>query len=310
MFAPEGYLGFGDMNEYLSEWASQIYFAYLLEESGSDPRLAFSGDEPSTGRVMQHRIGQNPTFRHKLEGGDDSERERFAKLLVEDDFFTAIIFHCILAKVLLQLNTLLCSKDGLLIRPDNYVFVHLDRLDWVYPRAPLRETTELQGIFKHFDRGDFHATDLAHRYCFVDFYSGTIRLKNNSVSGFRRCGHFFDDVGADRYVTTQVAPFLSRSIVWRQDTLPENFADFLENNGVFESRWRVAETLSANSNNAKVWSKRGAKPTGAKQEFIRRYPDGKPEGLSAEAIAAELKDAGFPISARQVLNYAKEIKGN
>ncbi len=63
-----------------------------------------------------------------------------------------------------------------------------------------------------------------------------------------------------------------------------------------------------NSTESQAKGKRGSKPTGAKQEFFRRYPDGKPEGLSSEAIAAELTEAGFTICGRSVQNYAKEIK--
>lgn len=51
---------------------------------------------------------------------------------------------------------------------------------------------------------------------------------------------------------------------------------------------------------------RGRKPTGARDEYFRRYPDEKPQDRTYEAIAAELKEAGFPISSRQVQTYESE----
>jgi len=57
--------------------------------------------------------------------------------------------------------------------------------------------------------------------------------------------------------------------------------------------------------NEKKPKKRGPKATGAKSEFYHRYPDGVPDGLSHEAIAAEISEAGFTISARSIGNYEK-----
>ena len=52
--------------------------------------------------------------------------------------------------------------------------------------------------------------------------------------------------------------------------------------------------------------RRGAKPSKAKEKFKELYPNGKPEDVSADAIAAELRQLGFDISSRSILNYAKE----
>jgi hypothetical protein len=49
--------------------------------------------------------------------------------------------------------------------------------------------------------------------------------------------------------------------------------------------------------------KRGAKPSEAKSEYYRLYPSGRPEGVSCDAIAAELTERGFPVVGRTVLNY-------
>ena len=58
----------------------------------------------------------------------------------------------------------------------------------------------------------------------------------------------------------------------------------------------------------KAQIKKGRKPTGAKEEYFRRYPNGKPKGVTFDAIAAELTESGFPISDRMIAMYESERK--
>ena len=192
------------------------------------------------------------------------------------------------------------------MRPDDYVFIHQDRLDWVYPAWPLRETTELHNIFELADERGFSCYDLSARYYFLDHSLGILRLKNNSISGFKFSSHFGDDAHSDSYFQHQVKPFLGWAPVWNEEDLPDNFAQFLENLGVLREEWNVPALTLEKTGQDETYRARGAKPTGAKAEFRRRYPNGKPDGLSADAVAAEITETGCPISGRQVLNYARE----
>jgi hypothetical protein len=309
MFGPEGYINFSQMTEFVRDWAYKAYLAHLLEQEKKSPITVFQAEEDGDRMLLG--------FRHiKLKEADpslsfDTENPAWAAHIqakLEDDFLVTVSFHCMLAKVLKHFDTLVASPDGKVIRPDEYVFLHLDRLDWIYPSWPIRKTNELRSIIDLFDEGKFDGYDLSKRYCFLDFSLGTITKKNNSISGFRRCSHFGDDELSDRYVKTHVEPFVSWAVVWNEKNFPENSAQFFEDIGVVKERWKIPETLRNTYPNGRAKPKKGAKPTGAKEEFFRRYPDGKPEELSAEAIAAELTEAGFTISGRQILNYEKERK--
>lgn len=312
MFAPEGYVGFGQMVEFLSDWAHSTYLAYVVEEDGRDPTKVFAEVGDAHRMLLTYRTHRlkkdTPEHTHSK---DDVHWQRHIETRREDSFFVGIIYQCLLSKTLMKLETLLASPDGRIMEPDDYMFVHMDRLDWIYPSWPLRQSPELAGIIDYFDQGIFHESDLSERYCFLDNALGTIRLKNNSISGFKRSSHFGDDAVSGRYVETQVEPFVAWSVVWNGANLPDDFPQFFENIGLLEERWNVPNALNSSEtdDNRPTGKKRGAKPTGAKQEFFRLYPDGKPDDLSADAIAAELTESGFPISGRQVQNYAKEIKG-
>ncbi len=307
MFSPEEYVNFYQMTEFVRDWAYKSYLARLIEQEKKDPVRVFQSDEDGDRMLSRFRLDKlkemNPNYLHEK---DDPYWTSHLKTRKEDDFFVTIYFHCTLTKVLKNFDTLLASPDGKVMRPDEYVFLHMDRLDWVYPSWPIRECTELRTIIGLFDEGKFNGYDLSQRYCFLDFSLGTIGKKNNSISGFRRSSHFGDDDLSDRYVKTHVEPFVSWAVVWNEDHFPENYPQFFEDIGVVREQWKIPEAIETMDREGRSKPKKGAKPTGAKQEFFRRYPDGKPEELSAEAIAAELTEAGYPISGRQVLNYAKE----
>ncbi|SLN17250.1 hypothetical protein ROA7450_00539 [Roseovarius albus] len=307
MFSPEGYVGFSRMTEFISDWAHKIYLAYLVEELGNEPERVFRETKNAESMLASYRLKQlrssNPNFTATSE---DKHWRKYLATANEDALNVAVIFHCIFSKLLMRFDTLLVSSEGNIMRPDDYIFLHLDRLDWVDPCWPIRNTSALSKIFEYFDKGRFGRNSLADRYCFIDFELGTICLKNNSLSGFKECSHFFDDSPFDRYYKIHVEPFLERAIVWREDDLPQNFPEFFETISAIEARWGLPAIFARMEENRGHQLKRGVKPTGARSEFLRRYPDGKPEHLSAEAVAAELTEAGFPISGRQVQNYDRE----
>ena len=311
MFAPEGYTDFSTMAEFIGDWAYRIYLAHIIEEKGRDPKKVFLQEDDAHSMLLQVRINDlrkaNPNFKTTP---DDKDWAAHLALSRDDDFFSSIIFYCLLSRSLLSLDTLLASPSGATMQPSESIFLHMDRLDWVSTRWPIRKTTELRTIFEYYDQGKFGGRALSERFCFVDCELGTIRKKNNSVSGFQRCSHMFDKSNANNFIKQHVDPFISWALVWNEEQLPDDYAVFLENFGFLPSNWEIPEVLESATSASRPTAKRGAKPTGAKGEFLRLYPDGKPENLSADAIAAQLTEAGFPISGRQVSNYAKEVKDN
>lgn len=187
MFAPEGYLSFSDMVEFLSDWANRAYLAYLVGDKGKSTEKVFLLEDSGEALLSSFRHRNLRESAPNLQySRNDKNWERHLKQSAEDQFFIAILFHCLLSKVLMKFETLVSSPDGRIIQPDDYLFLHMDRLDWVYPSWPIRESGGLTGYMDFFDQGRFNGHCVSERYCFLDFGLGTIGLKNNSVPSFLR----------------------------------------------------------------------------------------------------------------------------
>lgn len=304
MFAPEGYLGFSKMTNFLRDWAYRVYLAYLLEADGKYLEKVFTSENSAERLLSNFRHVKLREAAPNLKYSDnDKNWVNHIKQGSEDSFFVAVLFHCLLAKVLMNFQTLVASPDGKIVEPDNYLFIHMDRLDWVDPTWPIRESGGLWNYMDYFDQGKFDGFSVSERYCFLDFSLGTIGLKNNSARSFLQASHFGTDELSKRYISTQVEHFVGWAVVWKEDDLPEDYTQFFEDVGFLETRWNVPTLFSSENEANSPARKRGAKPSGAKAEYYRLYPKGKPDGLSYDAIAAELAERGFAVVGRTVLNY-------
>ena len=310
MFSPEGYVHWIDLVEEIYCWSDRIILANEHHSEGKPASDAFAPDfDPRATimfrihrdyRVMDYPRG-SPEHRKELEG--------YKSQLDEYHLISELITHTCLAKIMLEMDTLVCSTSGQIMRAPEHLFLHQDRLDWCYWTWPIRATTEFSGYFKFFDEGKFPPGSIAERYCFIDPLTGLISMKNNSLSGFMSSYHF--DVEAyelQSMVRRTVDPFLGHSIVWRNSEFPESLVEILLHIGAVSKEWGI-DLASINSGQVNSKNRRrGPKPTGAREEYFRRYPEGKPSSISYEAISAELAEAGFPISARQIQNYEKQRK--
>ena len=79
--------------------------------------------------------------------------------------------------------------------------------------------------------------------------------------------------------------------------------ELIKSFGLANKQWTPPDTLDP-----KPIKRRGPKASPAKAEFERLYPNGLPENLSAEAVAAELTEKGFPITGRSIQNYDNAAK--
>jgi hypothetical protein len=303
MFSPEGFIGFDSLRSHLEMWANQTHYAYLLESIGLDPSLAFSSDQGSYD-ATHFRMVQFKKNTPMADVSRETDRWReFSAICAEDQFHYAVIYHCMFAKCLMKLDTLLTSPHGNVMRPDDYLFIHMDRLDWIFPNWPVNETTELRHIFELYGNSKFAGHTFGDRYCFLDLSLGVLKLKNNSISGFKTCSHFGSEEFANLYVETHVKPFLGWAPVWDEEHLPNDMSQFLEDLGVLEERWNVPSLFVNSETKPTQVKKRGPKPGPAKALFDLEYPYGIPEERSAEYVAAEFAAKGVTISPRQIANY-------
>lgn len=308
MFAPENYVRWIDLVPELHEWANRILLAHELEEGGKDPSIAFNAATiPEAVRIAE----ANDKFK-LLDPSDDpiswdaQRRSDFSKVISEVEFTSSLIAFKYVSEILLQFDTLVCSPEGQTMRAPDLMLLHSDRLDWCYLDVPIRNIHEFQYYFELFDEGRLNADDIADRFCFIDPFMGTITLKNNSLTNMAKASHInLNSNDVERFYQQGVKPYLGNSIVWSAKKFPDEVVDLLDAMRFFETHWKVKELFDPKSARKLATQKRGAKPTGAKDEYFRLYPKGKPSDVSFEAIAAELAEAGFPISARQVQNYER-----
>ncbi|MCK0142536.1 hypothetical protein [Aliiroseovarius sp. F20344] len=307
MFAPEGYISFGLMSEFISDWVHRIYLAKLLQEDEEDLEGVFDFDMHPDSLLGSFKLKQfrklHPDYPFEA---TNEEMQEYFDYSQNMRFDISVLYHCLLSRVLKDFPTCVSSSEGLVIQPDESLFLHMDRLDWVHPVWPIRKSRELLNIFKLYEEGSFDTGDLAARYCFLDHTLGCIRLKNNSASGFERSSHYLDSETTRKYIEQQVTPFVSWVLVWKRGALPDDFPTYLQQVGFIEPGWGLVGRSEGHERRSRPTERRGPKPSGAKEEYYRRYPHGKPKEVSFLSISKELEEAGFKISERMVGNYEKQ----
>lgn len=308
MFAPEGYIRLTDLVPELHDWANRILLAYDLENEGEDPSSAF--DYHTEADAVRISLAFKKLNLLYPDANDRAQHERkiieFRKSRREQEFTSSLVAYLHLSETLLLFDTLVCSPSGQTMRAPTPLLLHIDRLDWCYLSMPPRKVPEFRNFFEMFDKGLFDGEGLADRFCFIDSWMGIVRLKNNSLTSMVGASHLnltSDD--AEDFYRHGVKPFLGHSIVWSPKNFPEEVVELLDFFRALKPEWKAAELYGTKNSKKLATRRRGPKPTGAKDEYYRRYPTGKPSDISFEAIAAELAEAGFPISARQIQNYER-----
>ena len=307
MFGPEGYIRYVDMVQEVDEWADRIVAAHRLAELGLEPSVAFKVDVVANGLIVdtefKNAFGEGPNKADNY--GKIAELSLFQKNVDERTFEAVLLTHFVVASIMLDFDTLLCSPDGTVLRAPEGLLLHMDRLDWCGWQYPPRSNAEFHGYYKALDEGTFLPRNIADRYCFMDGFSGVVALKNNSLSGYKRAAHSdWHEGDVERLKTQVVDPFIGWSIAWNYSKFPMTVFEIIRDHGLFQDDWHIDDKLSEESSRHNP-AHRGRKPFGAKSEYFRRYPDSKPDFVSWEAISAELTEAGFPISSRMLQNYEK-----
>lgn len=194
MFAPEGYLGFGSIQSFVEEWATRLNSAHHAASVGIDPLGLFNDADhyyDVKRRVQVARLVQ--AHGDKFLVSRTSFIDETANVWRDDEFGIAIFYHIILTSIFRYFTPLACSQTGTLMPVDNYAFLHMDRLDWVYISWPLEENPYLQRYFELYRAGKFDGSSVSDRYCFFDQALGVLRLKNNSIAQFHIASHFGDE---------------------------------------------------------------------------------------------------------------------
>ncbi len=269
--------------------AQRVYLADALEVLDESPQLA-----------LDQRI--NPA--KKILDLSDHQYAKKRLNLKDAHFEIEVIAFWIMNQLDEDYGATLCSSTGGVLKASHPILFHPDQFFYFYLRFPLREMTELQTVFEEFDASRMKAHNLWDRYTCLDGETGLVKVKNQTKRQFAQYFGGYPNYQSDGGIfDNYVKPFLGWYLVFDQEEYPENDFEFLEVIGLANKRWEKPEFVDGANILRK---KRGPKPAPAKQEFSKRYPLGLPEGLSADAVAAELTEAGFPITGRSVQNYDRE----
>ncbi len=150
------------------------------------------------------------------------------------------------------------------------ILLHADRLDWCYWSWPVRDTPEFSGLFELFDRGNFGAADLFGRFCCIDFKSGLVTVKNDTIQAFYRASHTdIDERETQTLVDRLVQPFAGWALTWNPTSFPGQLPEVLQILGVFEEKWRGGASTFTRVNRG-----RPRKLDRALVAYREIYPDG------------------------------------
>lgn len=286
-FCPPGYLNWVEMRDFAQDWAKRTYLADALEVLDEDPQYALRNDI-NLGREILAL---------------DEHKHARKRLKLEDRYFEIdLISFWIMNQFDDERCAVLCSPAGNLLRSNHPIHFHPDQFFYFHLRFPLREMAELNTIYKEYDAGRMKSLDLWDRFCCIDAATGTVKEK---IQTRRQFMNYFEV--EDRAFETYVEPFIGWAIVFDPDYFTDSNFHNLNLLGLTNKHW---VDLGETTETAPQARKRGAQPSPARDEFYLRYPDGLPDGLSAEAVAAELKEAGFTITGRSVLNYDRQRRNS
>lgn len=194
MFAPLGYVAFGVVSENIRLLSE----AALIRMTGS------------------HVTGRN--YRQPM------PKEMVLAGLIEDegnaDFARELIEEILLATLFEMAPPLICSTQGQVLSVNESLFIHADRLDWIYVRWPIDRMSEFSTYFRLSREHSFNGAAIRQRYCFLDLIRGTIAVKNNSKSLLR--SFTATDTEWENALASSAEAFRGWSLCWLDTDLPSS----------------------------------------------------------------------------------------
>lgn len=222
MFAPEGYWTWDEMFEASKNWTHQIVVRSIL------PEIMKAKSEPPTHEVHK-------AICDKLVNSGRSEN------LSEAQFAMELMELLILAKFMDLYDAVLCSPDGRTLRCPPILKSHGDALDWwIWPLSKEKISHgEAHGYFEAFRAGKFSIADALDRFVAIDYRTGTVKLKANTVRLLcgSSYGHGVDENAVLNFIDAQIRPIIGWSICWKQEILPETEQDLILSLGFAGLDW-------------------------------------------------------------------------
>jgi len=275
MFTPEGYWSWTETVEAVSDWTLEIVAASLAPEL-TEEQLE---ESPSKCRQVLHK---------RLVSSRQVEN------LKEAQFAMGLLELWILANYMDTFDAVLCSPDCKILRCPPLIKAHGDAFDWwVWPLSKEKISNgEAHGYFKAFRNGIFSIVDAQARFCTIDYDTGTVRLKPNTVSLLNTASYGFNQEEGEtqRFIDEQIRPIVGWSICWNENEIPETRKDLFDSLGFSDLQW---DTLG------KSEAKRKS-TTSTFECVMAAFPDGKGYATWSEV------EAKVGYSRRSILRALKQ----
>lgn len=224
MYTPEGYWSWDEICIAAFEWTEDLAIATKFP----DVITHFANKRPwNVQQILCKKL---------VEDG-------FAESAEESRFALEICELWILANFLDTFDVIVCSPAGTTMRCPPAITAHGDALDWwVWPLShPKFGNAESHGYLEFYRKGHFRVADARKRFCAIDYLSGRIKLKPNSVRLFwgSSHGHGPSEEEARTFIEDQVRPFVGWSICVNPKDLPDTRAELFSALGFGDVDWEA-----------------------------------------------------------------------
>lgn len=222
MFTPEGYWSWDEVVTASVQWTHDLIIVKYCQSLIDQMESASSWE--TTRKINELLVEQG-----------------FVENIDQARFAIEVAHLWVLANFLDVYDAVLCSPAGVKMRCPPILKAHGDALDWwSWPlsRKPFG-TSESSGYLNFFKNGNFRITDANDRFCAIDYLSGTVRLKPNSVRLFELSsyGHGCDYGEVTRFIDAQVRPVLGWAVCWNPVDIPETESEILKGLGFTDLDW-------------------------------------------------------------------------
>lgn len=283
MFTPEGYWSWDEICVAVCDWTQDITLATRF------PSFVRAAEDWTSYEIDQ-------LIHQKLLD------EGFAENRAELNFALRVCELWVLANFLDTFDTVLCSPSGRTMRCHPPIKAHGDAFDWwTWPLSQKKfGVTESTGYLDYFRNSNFQIADAKDRFCAIDYVTGQIKLKPNSVQLFLQSsyGHGPSDNDARRFIEEQVRPFIGWSICWNPKDIPKTKSEIYSEIGFQDVDWATFEASIRTSKIAK-----DTQHQSVMECLLSAYPNGKGKatwetvelkvGYSRRSIVRALKQNGL-----------------
>lgn len=222
MFTPEGYWSWSELLQANAEWTLEILAVSLA------PELTVDQLEQSPHRcrlALQQKL---------LASGKAAD-------LKESQFSIDLIELWLLANFMDTYEAVLCSPEGRTLRCPPLIKSHGDAFEWwVWPLSKKKiSDDEASSYFAALQKGVFNIGHAQARFCAIDFETGTICLKPNTVRLIwgSAYGHTASEQETIRFIEQQIRPIVGWSICWNPDEIPDSKIELYNSLGFVDLDW-------------------------------------------------------------------------